>query len=127
MKSILLLSYDEDTKRIEEEEKSNFLRTILERCFESAPAVIDHIRAIYDTSGPLSVTKKMELRSILTTYNIAVIDDSNSDGTLRVYLDSEEIGAFNKPIYRIKADPQQNDPRKRIYIEMELNIYSSFD
>ena len=126
MKSILLLSYNEDTAKVEEEEKSIFLRTILERCFVNTP-VIDHIYAIYNTDAPmpLTVSKKMELRGILTTYNIMVID--GIDGALRIFLDNEEIGGFEKPKYKLKTDQEETNPKKRIYLEMELNFWSSFD
>jgi hypothetical protein len=125
MKSILLLNYNEDTKQVEEKAKKDFLHTILERCFENTP-MIDRIHAIYDTDEPLTVPKKMELRGILTKYNIAVIDD-DVDGALRIFLDTEEIGVFKKPIYRIKTDSQEKDPRKRVYLEMEINFCSSFE
>ena len=125
MQSIQLLNYNEDTTKVEEEAKTSFLYTILERCLENTP-VIDHIHAIYDnTDKPLTISKKMELRGILTTYNIMVID--GIDGVLRIFIDNEEIGRFEKPKYKIKTDQEESDPKKRIYLEMEINFWSSFD
>jgi hypothetical protein len=125
MKSILLLNYNSDIHQIEEEEKSAFIRSLLEKCFENTP-VIDQIRAIYETDEPLSVSKKMQLRNILTTYNIMITDEYRDD-ELRIYLDNEKIGGFKKPTYKIVQDLQATDPKSKIYIEMRLDFWSSFD
>ena len=125
MKSNILLDYNENTKQIEEEEKSRFIRMILEQSFDGT-AVIDQLNAIYDTDGPLSVRQKIALRNILTTYGIVIIDGI-VDGALKIYLDNEQIAEFEKPIYRLKTDMDATNPKKRVYIEMEVNCWSSFD
>ena len=123
--NIQLLNYNTDTHQIEEEEKAIFLRTFLEQCFENTPT-IERINAIYGTTNePLTVSKKMELRGVLTANDIIVID--GIDGALRIYLSNKEIGGFNKPTYKLRQDLSATDPKKRVYIEMETNFWSAFD
>jgi hypothetical protein len=123
--NIQLLNYNTDTHQIEEEEKAIFLRTLLEQCFENTPT-IEYISTIYGTTNePLSVSKKMELRGILTANNLIVID--GIDGSLRVYLSNKEIGGFDKPTYKLRQDLSAIDSKKRVYIEMKTNFWSVFD
>jgi len=124
MKGTILLNYSEDTKKVEEEEKSRFLRTILDQCFENND-VSTEIQSIWEDDIILSAIQKIKLRNILNTYNINVID--NNDGELKVFLDSELIGNWTKCSYKLKSDPQAIDPRKRIFIEMSVNYWNIFE
>jgi hypothetical protein len=67
----------------------------------------------------------MKLRSILDRYNISIIN--NNDGELKIYLNNDLIGQWNKPIYKLKQDYKQLDFRKRLYLEMNNTFYSIFD
>jgi len=65
------------------------------------------------------------LRNILTQYDLQIIDDL--DGHLKVYLKNELMAEWFKCLYKLKKDLQVTDPKKRIYLEMEINCWSVFD
>lgn len=124
MKGTILLNYNEDTHQVEDEEKARFLRLILEQCFENTD-VASQIQTIWNSDGPLPASQKVKLRGILATYGIQVIDDF--DGHMQIYLENELIAEWFKCTYKLKRDLRAIDPRKRIYLEMEVNCWSVFD
>ena len=124
MKGTILLNYNENTQQVEEEEKSRFLREILIQSFENTE-VAYQIQNIWGTDAPLSPEQKVKLRGILTTYGIMVIDDL--DGHMQIFIEDELIGEWYKCTYKLKRDLRVTDPRKRIYLEMEVNCWSHFD
>lgn len=124
MKGTILLNYNEDTHQVEDEEKARFLRLILEQCFENTD-VASQIQTIWNSDGPLPAAQKVKLRGILATYGIQVID--NFDGHMQIYLENELIAEWFKCTYKLKRDLRAIDPRKRIYLEMEVNCWSVFD
>lgn len=117
MKGTILLNYNENTKQVEEEEKLRFLRSILEQM--GLP-----INEFW-IGDSLSVTQKMQLRNILQTFNITVLDDL--DGHLQIYVDDTLAGEWNKPLYKLKRDLRELNPRKQLYLEMNIDYYSIFD
>jgi len=125
MKGTILLNYNENTHQVEEEEKSRFLRGFLEQCFENAPDVATQITSIWSVDGPLSTPQKVKMRGILATYGIQVIDDL--DGHMQIFLENELMAEWIKCTYKMKKDLRVKDPRKRIYLEMEVNCWSVFD
>lgn len=118
MKSTILLNYNENTHKVEEEEKSRFLKSIIEQ-------IEIPIGDFWIDDTPLSVENRIKLREILTTYNIQVIDDL--DGHMKIYVDSELIGEWHKCTYKLKRDISQIDHRKQLYLEMEINCWSLFE
>lgn len=118
MKATLLLNHDENTKKVEEEERTRFLKSILEEM--GVP-----IQEFWTTDGPLSVDQRIKLRGILATYSIQVIDDL--DGHMQVYVEGERIAEWFKPTYKLKRDLREIDPRKQLYLEMEVSFWSLFE
>jgi hypothetical protein len=114
MKSVILLNSAENTHQIEKEEQDRFVRNILETL--ELP-----ITDLWDDAGVLSVENKIKLRSILTEYNIQVIDDS--DGGLQIYCDGDIIGEWKKCEYSLKKDLKQKDPTKKLYLEMKVESW----
>lgn len=125
MKGTILLSYNENTKQIEDEEKTRFLHSFLEQCFESVPDVISQIQTIGNSNGILSASQKVKVRGVLATYGIQVIDDF--DGHMQIYLDSELVAEWFKCTYKLKKDLREIDPRKRLYLEMAVNYWTIFE
>jgi len=124
MNGTILLNYDENTHRVEEEEKTRFLLTLLEQMFDNTD-VATQIREICGSAITLSVEQKIKLRGIFTTYGIHVID--NHDGHLQVYVEGELVGEWHKCTYKLKRAIHEVDPRKKLYLEMEVNCWSIFD
>lgn len=118
MKGTILLNYNENTRQIEEEEKSRFLRSLLEQM--GVP-----IQEFWTNDSPLTIPQRMQLRQILATYNIQIVDDL--DGHMQVYVDNELVGEWNKCTYKLKRDLRELDPRKQLYLEMSVDYNSIFD
>ena len=118
MKGTILLNYNENTKQVEEEERYRFLRNLLEQM--GLP-----IEEFWTTDGLLSVDQRIKLRGILTTYGIQVIDDL--DGHMQIYVEGELTGEWHKCTYKLKKDLRELDPRKQLYLEMEVNCWSLFE
>ena len=118
MEGTILLNSNDNTKQVEEEEKSRFVKSILE--IMGVP-----ISEIWSSDQELSVEEKIQLRSLLSTYNIKVIDDS--DGQLQIYVDGELIGRWDKPSYILKRDLSELDPNNQLYLELTYKYWSIFD
>jgi hypothetical protein len=118
MKATILLNYTENTRRVEEEEKTRFLRSILEQM--GVP-----INDFWGTEESLSVEQKIQLRSLLTTFGIQVIDDQ--DGKLDIYVEGEKVAEWQKPTYKLKRDGQQIDRKRQLYLEMSVSCWSLFE
>jgi hypothetical protein len=125
MKGTILLNHYENTRQVEDEEKSRFLRGLLEQTFEGTPNVVAQIAEIWGNDSVLSPAQKVKMREIMNTYHIQVID--NSDGHLKVFADGEIIGEFFKPTYKLKSDPGQLDRKKQLYMEMCVECWSVFE
>lgn len=125
MKGTILLNHSENTHQVEDEEKSRFLRGLLLQMFEEVPEVISKIEEIWANDAPLTITQKVKMREFMTTYGIQVID--NMDGHMRVLIEGELIGEWLKCKYKLRRDIAQLDPRKQLYLEMEVNCWSVFE
>jgi hypothetical protein len=118
MRATILLNSNENTDRIEDEEKTRFVRSIL----EMLELPIDDL---WEENGDLSIESKIKFRSLLATYNIQIID--SIEGELQIYCDGETIGRWNKCEYVLKKDLKQKDPAKKLYLEMKTDCWSIFD
>lgn len=118
MKGTILLNYQENTHQVEEEEKTRFLRSLLEQM--GVP-----IEDFWTSETNLSTAAKIKLRGVLSSFGVQVVDDL--DGHLQVYVEGELVGEWNKCTYKIKKDLREIDPRKRLYLEMQINCWSLFD
>ncbi len=118
MKATILLNHNENTKKVEDEEKTRYLRSILEQM--GLP--VDEFWAV---EGALSVDQKMKLRVVLATYEVQVIDDL--DGHMQVYVEGTLVAEWLKCTYKLKRDLRELDPRKQLYLEMEVTTWSLFE
>lgn len=118
MKGIILLNASDNTRQVEEEEKSAFVKSILDNIGIPMPEV-------WGEDGSLSIQGKIKLRGILSTYNVNVIDDK--DGALTVYVEKEIVATWKKPSYILKRDLSQIDPKKKLYLEMHTEAWTVFE
>jgi len=126
MESTILLNASENTHFIEEEEKSRFIRNILEVLGVDANGQLSEY---WEPNGILTVEGKIKLRSLLSSHDIQIID--NLGGEMKIYIKSEGhdklIAEWKKCHYKLKKDPAQVDPNKRLYLEMTTSFWSFFD
>lgn len=118
MNGTILLDYNENTRQVEDEEKTRFLRTLLEQM--GVP-----IADFWAEDGPLTIDNRIKLKNTLVTYGVQVIDDL--DGHLLVYVEGEKVAEWNKCTYKLKRDLKQLDPKKQLYLEMEVNCWTIFE
>lgn len=119
MKATILLNNNyREAKQVEDEEKSRYLRGILE--LMGVP-----ISEIWPSENLLNVEQRIKLRSILATYAVQVIDDL--DGHMQIYVEGDKVAEWFKCTYKLKRDLREIDPRKRFYLEMEVNTWSLFE
>lgn len=118
MKGTILLNYNENTRKVEEEEKNRFLRSLIEQM--GIPT-----DDIWTDDDCLSIDRLIKLRNLLIIYSIQVIDDLA--GHMAIYVEGELIGEWHKCTYKLKRDCSQLDPRKQLYLEMEINCWSLFE
>jgi len=117
MKYTILLNYDENIKLIEEKEKFKFLQNLLEKM--GVP--FEDFGIINET---LSLEQRVKLRNILTNYNIQVIDNSEE---YKIYVEKEKVAEWFKPLYKLKRDLSQLNPKKQLYLEMICEVWSLFE
>jgi hypothetical protein len=118
MKYKQLLNHTENTRKVEDEEKTKFLKYILEQM--GVP-----VHEFWTSDEPLSIDQRIQLRGILSTYGIQVID--SLDGLFQIYVSGELVAEFYKPRYTLKRDLREIDPRKQPYVEMNIECWSLFE
>jgi hypothetical protein len=122
MKGTILLNANENTRKIEEEEKALFVKGVL----ETMGVPMDEI---WNDSGDLSLENKIRLRSILATYGVMIVDNIED---LQMYVEEQGkepqlIATWSKPTYVLKKDSKQLNPKKKLYLEMNINCWSVFE
>ena len=116
MKYKILLNKDDKTKEIEAQEQARFIKSILE--------AID-IPIQWNPDEPLSINDKIKFRNSLHTYGIHIIDDM--DGGLKIFAKDELVAEWTKAKYKLKEDPSNINPNKRLYLEMNIEFWSLFE
>jgi len=117
MKQKILLNYNENTKIVEEEESSKFIKNIL----LSMGIPVDE----FWQNDILNFEQKITLRKYLLAYNVKIIDDL--DGHIQIYFEDKLVGEWLKPIYFLRRDLREINPKKQLYLEMEINYTTVFD
>ena len=118
MKGTILLNYDISVKQVEEEEQTRFLHDLLEQM--NVP-----VQEFWTSENSLSINQKIKLRNLLHVFNIQLVDDR--DGHLQVFFENQLIGEWKKCTYKIKKDLNSIDPRKQLYLEMQVDCWSLFE
>ena len=116
MRYTILLKRNENIKNIETLEQSRFIKTIL----EALEVGID-----YESEEPLSIENKIRMRKALESYGITIIEAP--DRNLKIFAERELIAEWKKPTYKMKQDPSQTDPKKKLYMEMNIEFWTVFE
>lgn len=116
MRYTILLNKDENTKEVEAQEQSRFVKTVL----EALEVPID-----WDPDEPFSIDTKLKFKKSLSNFHINIVDDMN--GGIKIFVNKDLIGEWHKCIYKLKKDLSQIDPRSRLFIEMNVNFWTIFD
>lgn len=117
MQGVILLNYNENLKKVEEEEQSRFLRNLIEQMGVPIDFWVE------DTH--LSVDDRIKLIDILHKYHIQVINDN--DGEMKVYVEKELVGEWRKCTYKLKRNYEEIDRKKQLYFEMTVDFWTIFD
>ena len=77
-----------------------------------------------------TVTQRMLLNNLVKDNNLYI--DDLMDGSMKIYVIDEKdehilIGEWKKPLYSLRNDLNQKDPKKRIYNAIEISYWSIFD
>jgi len=118
VRETILLNHDENTVSVENEERTRFLFDILKKI--NIP-----VDEFWSGNLNLSVEERIKLREILLTYNIEVHTDL--EGYMQIFCDNQIIAEWFKPKYILRKDLRYLDPKKRLYLEMEVDHNSIFD
>lgn len=113
MKYNVLLERNEDTKAIEAQERSRFLKSVLES-FE--------VGIEFDPDEELSIEKKSKLRSDLREFELNLIYEH--DGGMKIFLRDDLVAEWYKPFYKLKIDPSQKDPNDKLYLQMDISFWT---
>lgn len=114
----VLLNSNENTRKVEEEEKSRFIKSIIE-------AMNVPMEDVWDEDGELSIEQRIKIRKVLSDFNIRVLDYPG--GELEIYVDNDLVAKWHKCEYVLKRDLAAIDPSKKLYLEMKINYWSMFD
>lgn len=107
----------EDAKDIEEEERSLFLRGILEQIGIPINEVWPDIS--------LTIEQKIHLRDMLTKLNIDIVDIG--DREYELYHENDLLAKWHKPRFILKKDLGARTMNKKLYYEMIIKTWSVFE
>lgn len=122
MESTILLNYNENTRKVEDEEKSRFIKSIVLATGAPIPEDLDEE---WTDEADLSVDTRIKIRNFLSSFNIRVIDHVGDE--LEIYVDNELIAGWKKCEYVLKKNITAIDPAKKLYLEMKIDCWSVFE
>lgn len=108
----------EDAKSIEEEERSLFLRGILEKI--GVP-----LDDIWPDKYVETIDQKIKLRGLLSKLNIEIIYDG--DRGCKIYHEDELLAEWFKPRFLLKRDNKAKTIQKKFYYEMKIKTWDVFE
>jgi len=128
---------------IREADRDNFRNVEKEWQWEFVQYVLSNLgipKDLLDICFPedmedFSPAHKIELRDILSEYNVSVVDDR--DGGIKIYtgefiskdkpLDYLLVGEWKKCKFVYREDLTEVDPNLRIYVEVHADVWTTFD
>jgi hypothetical protein len=107
----------EDTRLIEEEEQSLFIRGILEEF--GVP-----LEDIWPDTL-LTIEQKIKLRGLLGKLDIEIINDG--DRECQIYYQNNKLAEWFKPRFILREDKGARTLNKKLYYEMVIKTWSIYD
>lgn len=117
----LVLSNREDIRKIEEEERIIFIRSIL----QSMDIPLDNCFPEEDVDEEWTVEHKINLRKILSEFKIDLVDDFG--GGIKIFVDKDLIAEWFKPYFVLKTDLSEPNPKNRLFAEIHFRSWSLFE
>lgn len=114
----IILANREDIRNIEEEERINFIRSV----FHSMDLPIEDC---FPEEGEWLTEQKIKLRRVLSEFNIDLVE--NVDGSLKIFVDKQVIAEWFKPMFYLKQDLSEPNPKNRLYAEVHTKSWSLFE
>lgn len=116
MEYTVLLDKNTNFREVESEEQTKFVVSVIEAL---------EVPFDWNSNEPFSLFDKIRLRKALAQYHISVIDDM--EGGLKIFLEKDKIAEWKKPLFMLKEDPSQINPKNKLYVEMKCSFSSIFD
>lgn len=116
MEYCILLNRNEDTKSVEGQEQSRFIKSILEAL---------EVPIEFNPDEALSIENRQKLRHHFKEFNLHIIDDIN--GGIKVYVGEDLIGEWYKSTYKLKQDLTQKHHQDRLFLEMLVKFWTIFE
>ena len=107
----------EDAKRTEDEERSIFIRGVLEKMGVPLEDVWPNTQ--------LTIDDKIKLRDLLQKLEVEIIDDR--DRGCKVYHQDTLLGEWFKPRFILREDKKARTLAKKLYYEMIIKTFSVFE
>lgn len=119
--SVIANSDPKSIREAVEEERLQFLVFVLDSMG------LDLDGCFPDPLDPKNITvdHRSKLAEVLNKFNVSVID--LKDKTFDVYLEKDKIASWKKPWVELKKDPSEIDPKRRIYVSINLECWSVFE
>jgi len=111
----VLLVDRHEARKIEEEEKAKWIRSVLEKI--GVP--------LDDWPENPSMANLRKMRDLFRAAGIEIIND-NCEG-IEIYLNDEMVAYWRRPFYKMVMDPRERDVRYKFYYEMHLQCDSVYD
>lgn len=119
-------------KQIIQADKDNYKQVLHQVRFDWLCSVLSETGMNLDSCFPESgniedqtIEQKAQLRSNLNDNDILIVD--NSDDSLIIYIQKQIIAEWKKPLYIRKEDIEERNPKKKFYIEINIEYDSVFD
>jgi hypothetical protein len=111
MRYTILLERNENIHAVELQEQSRFIKSVLEAL---------EIPFTWNLDEPLSVDKKIDLKKILRSYNVNILNDTA--GGIEIFVDKECVAKWYKPEIKLKQDV-----KKQLLTELNINFWIVFE
>lgn len=117
-KEVILLNANADVRTIEQEERTRFLYNVI-------TSMELPVNDFWQGELKLDTHQRIYLREILQSYGVQVIEEL--DGHMQVYVEEDLIAEWIPCKFVLKKDLRERNPKKKLYLEMEVNTWTVFD